>query len=109
MSLDSLKDAIAAAENFDDAVKCVTEALVQRVSEMFAIPSEEIDAALPMSRYGVDSLVAVEVRNWLAISAKADASIFDIMQSPSLAVLASKVAEKSKYVADTGLKPSAGS
>lgn len=107
-SLDSLKDGIAAAGNFDDAVKCITQALVRKTSDMFAIPSAEIDTASPMSRYGVDSLVAVEVRNWLAVAARADASIFDVMQSPSLVVLASKVAEKSKYVVDVGLKPSSG-
>lgn len=107
-SSDSLKDAIAAAETFDDAANCCIEALVRKVSEMFAIPSTEIDISLPLSRYGVDSLVAVEVRNWLTITARADTSIFDVMQSPSLTVFANKIAEKSKYVAEKGLKPATG-
>lgn len=66
-----------------------------------------VGASCPLAVYGVDSLVAVEVRNWLAVSAKADLSIFDIMQSPSLEALAERVTEKSSLVAEKGLKAGA--
>jgi KR domain/Phosphopantetheine attachment site len=103
-SLHSLKDAIATSDSYDAAVAVVTEALVHMVFEMFTIPIEEIDTSQPIQRYGVDSLVAVEVRNWLTVAVRADVSIFDVTQSPSLIALARKVAEKSKYVIDKGLK-----
>jgi hypothetical protein len=69
---------------------------------MFAIPPKGVDVSLPMAYYGVDSLVAVEVRNWLSATAHAELSTFDIMQSPSLAALAMQVAEKSQYCRDSG-------
>ena len=72
---------------------------------MFMIPEAEIDASLPTSEYGVDSLVAVELRNWLFAKAAAEMSIFDMLQSKSLNALAEKVATKSAYVREAGLMP----
>lgn len=51
-----------------------------------------------MSHYGVDSLVAVELRNWLGSAAKAKVSIFTILQTPSLAEFASLVASSSEFL-----------
>lgn len=45
-----------------------------------------------------DSLIAVELRNMLFLQAAADISIFNILQTASLAALAGLVAEKSRYL-----------
>jgi hypothetical protein len=64
------------------------------------LSKSEIDPTRSANTYGVDSLVAVELRNWLVAAASADAtSIFDVLHSPSLKVLARRVAEKSRHVA----------
>jgi hypothetical protein len=97
----SLKAKLATSASWDAAVQHCTDALVQKISDMFTLPVEEVDPARSLADFGVDSLVAVEVRNWLAVTAGADNSIFDIMQSSSLADLAVKVAQKSQYVSDT--------
>lgn len=99
-----IKDRIASAKSWDEVVGFCVDALANKVSEMFAVPVEQVDVTLSMASYGVDSLVAVEVRNWLSATARAELSTFDIMQSPSLASLATKAAEKSQYAAQTGLK-----
>ncbi|OCK83574.1 hypothetical protein K432DRAFT_401877 [Lepidopterella palustris CBS 459.81] len=83
------------------------EIITSASTTCFALPLEVVGASCPLAVYGVDSLVAVEVRNWLAVSAKADLSIFDIMQSPSLEALAERVTEKSSLVAEKGLKAGA--
>ncbi|KAH6984663.1 hypothetical protein BKA56DRAFT_581384 [Ilyonectria sp. MPI-CAGE-AT-0026] len=57
----------------------------------------EIDASLPMSHYGVDSLVAVELRNRLGCAAKTNVSFFAILQTPSLPEFASLVASNSEF------------
>ena len=66
---------------------------------MFAIAEDTIEASAPLSQFGVDSLVAVELRNWLSSATQAEASIFDVMQSSSITALATKVTKKSKLVA----------
>ncbi|RYC58352.1 hypothetical protein CHU98_g7869 [Xylaria longipes] len=62
-------------------------------------PVAEIDLSKPPAHFGVDSLVAVELRNMLVLQAAADISIFNILQTPSLAALAATVAEKSRHLA----------
>lgn len=97
----SLTDALSWA----DAVNVVTEAIIKKLSNMFTIPEGQIDKSMPMSKYNVDSLVAVELRNWLVSLSQADISIFDMMQSTSLMMLGEKVAAKSRYVVEAGLCP----
>ena len=62
------------------------------------MPVEDLDASKPANMYRVDSLVAVEIRNWIFREIKADVSVFDILSSIPLATLSGKVALKSKLV-----------
>lgn len=66
------------------------------------MPVDEIDLAKPPAHYGVDSLIAVELRNMLVPQAAADISIFNILQTSSLAALAALVAEKSRFLQSAG-------
>ncbi|KAF5978633.1 polyketide synthase [Fusarium coicis] len=50
----------------DEAVRLITLALAQRLAKLMMMPEDDIDTGKPLSSYGVDSLVAVEVRNWIA-------------------------------------------
>ncbi|KAF7554507.1 hypothetical protein G7Z17_g2865 [Cylindrodendrum hubeiense] len=81
-----------------DAAHAITQAIISKLADIFNIAVAEIDASLPMSHYGVDSLVAVELRNWLGSAAKAKVSIFTILQTPSLTEFASLVASSSKFL-----------
>lgn len=100
---DTFNANLSSAPSWTVAVDLVVDAIIKKLSEMFMIPEAEIDKSMPMSKYGVDSLVAVELRNWLVSRARADISLFDILQSSSLEVLAGRVAAKSRLVADAGL------
>lgn len=62
------------------------------------VPVAEIDLSKPPAHFGVDSLIAVELRNMLVLQAAADISIFDILQTASLAALARLVSEKSRHL-----------
>ncbi|KAK4243498.1 Fumagillin dodecapentaenoate synthase [Corynascus novoguineensis] len=56
--------------------------------------SEPLDAARPLSIYGIDSLAAVEFRNWLRADLGVDLSTLEIMNSPSLRSICEKVISK---------------
>lgn len=45
-----------------DAVNAVCDALVAKLAEMFSLPLQDIDRSVRLAKYGVDSLVAVELR-----------------------------------------------
>ena len=78
-----------------EATDKVAEALVARLAATFNVPVESVDLGVPVAAHGVDSLVAVELRNWFASVGKAKLSIFDIQRSPSLRDLAGLVMERS--------------
>jgi len=102
-----LKEALRNVFTWPEAVDMVVGAITGKLSDMFMLPETEVDAAKPTSEYGVDSLVAVELRNWLFVKAGAEISIFDMLQSKSLMVLAEKVAGKSTFVREAGVVPAA--
>lgn len=92
-----LSKQLHSANSLTAATTIVSKAIIQKLSDMFMIPAAEIDQTMPLAKYGVDSLVAVELRNWIVAHAQAETSIFDVMQSSSIEVLASKTATNSKH------------
>lgn len=97
-----LANKLSTAESLDHAVQYVGEAIAEKVSDIFMIPLDDVDLAKKPAQYGIDSLVAVELRNMLFQQAAAEVSIFDIMQSVSLAALAATICSKSAHVSLVG-------
>ncbi|CAG9990181.1 unnamed protein product [Clonostachys byssicola] len=89
-----LKSQLSNAPSTDEAVVLLSTSIAEKMSKMFLIPAEDISSDQSLTHYGVDSLVAVELRNWLASNTGTDPSIFDIMQSTSIKGLAVRIMEK---------------
>ncbi|KAG8157127.1 hypothetical protein KVR01_013117 [Diaporthe batatas] len=82
----------------EEAIHIVAEALVQRLSNATSIPAAEIDRTRPLHAYGVDSLLAVELRNWFSQLFKADVAVFDITGQASLDKVAERAAGSSSLL-----------
>ncbi|KAJ5609196.1 type I iterative polyketide synthase [Penicillium herquei] len=93
----SLSAQLAEANDPEEGAELIGAAIAEKLADIFMTPIAEIDLSKPPSHFGVDSLIAVELRNMLALQASADISIFNILQTDSLDALARLVAEKSKY------------
>ncbi|KAH9209036.1 hypothetical protein DL95DRAFT_394758 [Leptodontidium sp. 2 PMI_412] len=98
----ALRTALRAAKSAEEAVTLVAEMLVQRLSSVMALPAEDIDSSKPIHFYGVDSLVAVEFRNWLAKNLEAEIEVLDIMGDGSIVQLSEKIVTSSKMLAFGG-------
>ncbi|KAK6530124.1 hypothetical protein TWF694_003493 [Orbilia ellipsospora] len=72
----------------------LTGALRLRLADIFGMSASDIDPEMPLATYGVDSLVASELRNWLVRNVAAGVSLFDIVQSSSVQDLAGRIKEK---------------
>ncbi|KAH7412216.1 polyketide synthase module [Phaeosphaeria sp. MPI-PUGE-AT-0046c] len=94
----SLAAQLTEAGDRQEGAQLIGTAIAAKLADIFMTPVAEIDLSKPPAHYGVDSLIAVELRNMLVLQAAADISIFDILQIGSLAALASTVAEKSRHL-----------
>ncbi|KAJ4296095.1 hypothetical protein N0V88_004797 [Collariella sp. IMI 366227] len=103
-----LTQSLAAVSSMAEATSVLETAIAAKLADIFNIPLPDIDVELPLSRYGVDSLVAVELRNWLSASAKAKVSVFEILQSASITEFAALVAGKSEHVVAKGMGEAQG-
>lgn len=93
-----LSNRLSCVSSLEEASGIILQALVRKLVDIFMIPAEEVIEFKSMADFGVDSLIAVELRNMLTVQAGAEVSIFDIMQSTSLTALARTIASASAYV-----------
>ncbi|KAI9162660.1 reducing type I polyketide synthase [Paramyrothecium foliicola] len=91
--------ALSIASSLSQAADAVCQALAQKLASSLSISHDDIDMDSPLHVYGMDSLVAVELRNWLAREIKVYMPIFNILV-PSMTVR--KIAESA--VGSTALK-----
>ena len=93
----SYEHLFAAAGSVAEVGTLVCDAIVKKLSRTLGTPKEDIDTARQMHYYGVDSLVAVELRNWFIKDMNADVAIFDILGGASISALSLIVASKTQF------------
>ncbi|KXX75870.1 Lovastatin diketide synthase LovF [Madurella mycetomatis] len=94
-SVKRLEDEMSAAKTLRDATLIVENALKAHVAAAITANLDDIDVERPLYSFGVDSLKAVEVRNWIFRELRCDVSVFDILSPSPLAELATRIAAHS--------------
>ena len=97
-----LRSQFVAAPSSEEASAVVAEALQLKMSRILGINNEEMTPDSKVESYGVDSLVAVELRNWLVKELDADIAVFEILGSATLAGVGSLAASKSSLRQEQG-------
>ncbi|KAK8093927.1 hypothetical protein PG997_000612 [Apiospora hydei] len=92
----SVSNALKFADSLDAAAELVQDALIKRLSRVMTIPIEDIDAGKPIHAYGVDSLVAMEFRNYIGSDCGCEIAVLDIMGNKSIQVLSRDIANDSR-------------
>ncbi|KAI0184479.1 putative polyketide synthase [Xylaria flabelliformis] len=88
---------IATATSLGDAAAHMTDALIDKLAVSLASLSRDaVDVHKPLHTFGVDSLLAVELRNWIGREVSADVAIFEILGSATFATLGTLIAKRSK-------------
>jgi NADPH:quinone reductase-like Zn-dependent oxidoreductase/NAD(P)-dependent dehydrogenase (short-subunit alcohol dehydrogenase family)/aryl carrier-like protein len=91
---------LAEAKSLAQATDIIVGAIQSQLSSLLVVSKEDIDPQKAIYRYGVDSLVAVEMRNWFSKAIGAEVATADIMSDISIWLLAVKVAGTSHFVKD---------
>ncbi|KAF7899503.1 hypothetical protein EAF00_003839 [Botryotinia globosa] len=81
-----------------EAARIIANALMERLSNALAVPLQNLDSSRPMHIYGVDSLIAVELRNWFNQKLNAEVAVFEILGEVTFQDIGVLVASKSKLV-----------
>lgn len=88
--------AIKAATTRPDAEKVVADALVEKIAEVISMEPEELDSTRAISHYPLDSLTAIEVRNFITRMFEANLQVLELLASGSIESLAKAICTKSK-------------
>ncbi|KAI0010005.1 hypothetical protein F4779DRAFT_331916 [Xylariaceae sp. FL0662B] len=73
----------------------VVQGLATKLARAMSIAVEDIEPSKQLFDYGVDSLMAIELRNWIAKDFGANVAVFEIMGGTTIANIGSLVVEKS--------------
>ena len=101
----TVKESIIAAGSVIQVEQIINSAISQRLSKLTMLDPDSIDLEAPLSDYGLDSLTAAELKNWMHRDMEAPLQASEILDEPSISSLSMKVASRSKLVS----KSSSGS
>ena len=93
-----IRETLRQAKSLKDATEKVCDELISKLSSLLMIPVEDVRPSKSMLEHGMDSLVAVEMRNWLLRELDSAIPILELMANVSLSQLSVKVAKNSKLV-----------
>ena len=94
----SIAQSLKQARTSEDVVNAISTCLLERFSTVLMIPLDEMTSKRSVSSYGLDSLVAVEVRNWISKELGTKIPLLTLMSSPSIDDLAAHIAAESSLV-----------
>ncbi len=93
-----LKGSLTAVTTLAQATNLIQNVVASKLAKSIMIAMDEIDINRPVSSYGVDSLVAAEMRSWCFRDLKADISIFELLSGNPITVLAEQIASRSALI-----------
>ncbi|KAK8056992.1 hypothetical protein PG996_010929 [Apiospora saccharicola] len=95
---------LAAAASSKDAHKMVLDALVSKLARILGVEPgpEALDPARPLHALGIDSLVSVELRSWLARELGVQMTVLEMAGKASVRQLAEAAVARSQYTPKFG-------
>lgn len=97
-AIPSLSPSLTLAEAED----AVCRGLVTKIAQVLMMEPDELDVTRSLSHYPLDSLVAIEIRNFIARQYEASMQVLELLSSGSIQTLSSAVCKKSKLCSASG-------
>jgi acyl transferase domain-containing protein/NADPH:quinone reductase-like Zn-dependent oxidoreductase/NAD(P)-dependent dehydrogenase (short-subunit alcohol dehydrogenase family)/acyl carrier protein len=94
----SYNAALKAAKSPEEAQDVVCKGLVHKIAIVLMMEEDELDITRSLSNYPLDSLVAIEIRNFITREFEANMQVLELLSSGSIQTLAMAVCGKSKIV-----------
>lgn len=97
----SWNTAFKAAESLPEAEQVVCDGLVEKIAKTLGLEQEELDPTRNLSNYALDSLTAIDVRNFIVREFEATLQVLELLASGTIQTLAKAVCAKSKLLKST--------
>ncbi|PMD36739.1 BcPKS8, polyketide synthase [Hyaloscypha variabilis F] len=94
----SYNAALKAAKSLEEAQEVVCAGLLNKLPSVLMLEKEDMDVTRSLSNYALDSLVAIEVRNYITREFEANLQVLELLSSGSIETLAKAICVKSKLV-----------
>lgn len=91
-------ESIALTKSAEAATDLICQAIIKQLSKLLATPVKYLSSDRSLDDYGIDSLVAVELRNWIGAFLQANIPILVLRRTSSIQELAVLVAKDSRLV-----------
>ncbi|PQE28509.1 beta-ketoacyl synthase domain-containing protein [Rutstroemia sp. NJR-2017a WRK4] len=95
----SFNTLLKSAQSLEEAQDVVCKGLLHKLPSVLMLEAEDMDVTRSLSNYNLDSLVAIEVRNFIAREFEANLQVLELLSSGSIETLAKAICGKSKLVA----------
>lgn len=93
-----IRESLKKATSFKEALLVVIRELLSKTSSLLMVPLEEINGSKSLTEYGMDSLVAVEMRNWILREVDVAIPVLELLANTSLEVLSRRIIRKSTLI-----------
>ncbi|KAG8164134.1 hypothetical protein KVR01_006052 [Diaporthe batatas] len=91
---------IRQAGSIKEAEALIQDTIAAKCAVFLDRPIDDVPINQPLAMIGLDSLVSIELKNWLIRALQAAVQTSEISSAPSIAALASLVTKKSKLISD---------
>jgi acyl carrier protein len=92
----NIEDQIQRAKNKDDLQRIIASGVSHKMAALLA--RSDVDVHRPLSDLGLDSLIAIELTNWITRHLKTSMLTSEVLDMPSIWVLSEKILEKSSLL-----------
>lgn len=96
------------AESLEDAVQVIAETTHEKFIAFLNLDAEDVNMNQPLSSFGLDSLVSIELKNWMVRTFKVTLQAAELSNAPSMIHLAELLASRSKILPPTLTKKGQG-
>lgn len=94
----TLSQRLAAANTIQETHDVVSEAVATKIRELIAIGPDDMRLDVPLPDLGIDSLVAIEIKNWIGREFEAPLQTSQVLDASSIITLTDTILQKSKLI-----------
>jgi acyl carrier protein len=88
---------LSTARTREEAAEIILNGVIEKLSGLLSVSAEELDLGKSIRTNGIDSLIAMEFRAWLAKDVGAEIPLLDLMVGDSITALGQKVTSLSRF------------